>query len=558
MALISGLGRTAVAVPGTRVQASGVRVVRGGRRVLDDVHLRVEPGRLVAVIGASGAGKTTLLDALSGVSRPTAGTVLHDGVDRSATAEPVGYLPQDDVIHRDLPLATTLHYAGRLRLPAGTARIELRTRIGEVLEILGLSDRADVRVGSLSGGERKRAGIGVELLTRPRVFFLDEPTSGLDPVTGAGLVATLRGLADAGTTVLFSTHHAADVTACDEVVVLARGGQVAFTGTPDAARAHFGVGTVEEIYTELADERIPPTVPASNGIAAQPFRAPVPAPPRLGPARQALVLSARTADLVRRNRLTLAVLLGSPVMIVAMFLVLFRGGAFDPAAPSPSTTVMIIFWIAFGGFFFGLTYGLLQICTELPIVRRERLAGVRLAPYLASKVVVLLPLLAAVDVLLLAALRLLDRLPALGGPDFAAMFLSLLLASAAALALGLLCSAVVSDAAQATLALPMLCFPQVLFVGAILPVPLMAPVGRWLSVAMTNRWSFEALGHGAGLAALWRDGSSPLGPPLLASYGDSFERALWPDWTVLAGFTVLLLVAAWAVLVVRCRGDRRG
>ena len=85
--------------------------------------------RSIAVIGASGAGKTMLLDALSGVSRPATGVVLHDGVDRAATAEPVGYLPQDDVIHRDLPLATTLHYAARLRLPAGTTRYERRARV---------------------------------------------------------------------------------------------------------------------------------------------------------------------------------------------------------------------------------------------------------------------------------------------------------------------------------------------------------------------------------------------------------------------------------------------
>ena len=242
-------------------------------------------------------------------------------------------------------------------------------------------------------------------------------------------------------------------------------------------------------------------------------------------------------------------------MVLGMFALLFRPGAFGPTRPSPTVTVMILFWIAFGGFFFGLTYGLLQICTELPILRRERLAGVRLVPYLLAKVAVLLPLLALVDLALLGVLRGMDRLPPVGGADFAALYATLLLSSAAALALGLLCSAAVSDAAQATLMLPMLCFPQVLFVGAILPVPAMAAGGQWLSYAMSNRWAFEGLGHTAGVERLWRDGGSPLGPPLLATYGDSFSRPVWVDWLVLGGFVLLFLGAAWAVLL---RRDPRG
>lgn len=271
----------------------------------------------------------------------------------------------------------------------------------------------------------------------------------------------------------------------------------------------------------------------------------------LGAVTQCLVLAARTAAIVARNRLTLGILVGSPVIVLAMFLMLFRAGAFDPATVSPSTSVMIVFWIAFGGFFFGLTYGLLQICTELPIFRRERLTGVRLVPYVLSKIVVLLPMLAAVDLLLLGLLRILDRLPAVGVRDFSALYVTLLLATAAALGLGLLCSAAVSDVSQATLALPMLCFPQVLFVGAILPVPLMAPVGRWLSYAMSNRWSFEALGHTTRLPELFTRGASPLGPPLLASYGDSFDRPLWQSWSIIGGFTVLFVTGACLVLAER-------
>jgi ABC-type multidrug transport system permease subunit len=208
--------------------------------------------------------------------------------------------------------------------------------------------------------------------------------------------------------------------------------------------------------------------------------------------------------------------------------------------------VQILFWVAFGGFFFGLTYGLLQICGEYGVLRRERFAGVGAAAYVLAKVAVLLPLLALVDLLFLVVLRALGRLP--GPGDYPATFVTLLLSSAAALGLGLLISAAVSEPSQATVALPMACFPQVLFVGAILPVPTMAAVGRWISYAMTNRWAFEALGHSLGVAALWANGRSPLGPPLLASYGTTFDRPVAVDWLILAGFTVAFLAATIAIV----------
>jgi ABC-type multidrug transport system ATPase subunit len=528
------------------------QVVRGGRRTLDDVSLSVRPGELVAIIGASGAGKTTLLDALAGVRPPAAGSVRHDG--RPAPDDAVGYVPQDDIIHQQLPLARTLRYAARLRLLSGTARDEVDRRVADVLDVLGLDGRAGTRVGSLSGGERKRASIAVELLARPRALFLDEPTSGLDPAAAAELLSLLRRLAADGVPVVLTTHNPADVDRCDTVVVLAPGGRLVFAGPPAEAPAHFGAADVPGIYGRLAAApawalRPEPQTPADSPAAGR-VRPP-------GPLRQAGLLTARNLALLAANRLTLAILAGSPLVILAMFLMLFRAGAFDRAHPDPATTVMILFWIAFGVFFFGLTYGLLQICSELPILRREVFGGLGLGPYLAAKVALLLPPLAVADLLLLAVLRGLDRLPALTAGQFAGLYLTALLASAAALALGLLCSASVSDVSQATLLLPMLCFPQVLFVGAILPVPVMAPVGRWLSYAMSNRWSFEALGHGAGLPVLWRDGGSPLGRPLLAAYGNSFDRAVGQNWLILAGMTVFFLAAAVLVLRRRC-GRRHG
>ena len=161
----------------------------------EDLSLTVKPGELVAIAGGSGAGKTTLLETLAGLQPPSAGQVWHDGIIRGARPSMdarIGYVPQDDIIHLEMPLRRTLRYAARLRLPAGTSAAEADRVVEETMRDLDLADRADVPVRALSGGQRKRASIAVELLTRPSLFFLDEPTSGLDPSTAADVMRLLR------------------------------------------------------------------------------------------------------------------------------------------------------------------------------------------------------------------------------------------------------------------------------------------------------------------------------------------------------------------------------
>ncbi|MFF2123942.1 ATP-binding cassette domain-containing protein [Streptomyces olivochromogenes] len=550
----SSVEASAASVDGLRIQARSVgRRIHGAGNVLHDVSLDVAPGRLTVIAGSSGAGKTILLQTLAGLRAPTEGTVLHDGAQPGPPGPEFGFVPQEDIIHRELPLRRTLVYAAGLRMPPGTTPESVAAGVDRVLEALGLSSRAATPVRALSGGERKRASIAVELLTRPRVLFLDEPTSGLDPVTGAALLRTLRALAEDGTTVVLTTHTLADLLRGDQVVFLSPDGEVAYAGEPGPLCGAFGVGTVEEVYEAVAQGvRVERAGPPDDVRQADTPSPPVPVR-RVGALRQWALLTRRGTALLLHNRLSVAVLAGSPVMIVAMFAVLFRAGAFDRAAPDPGSTAMIMFWIAFGAFFFGLTYGLLQICTELPVLRREWLAGLRIGPYVASKLTTMLPVLAVADVLLLVVLRALDRLPAAGWGTYGSLFVSSVLASAAALALGLLASAAVTEPGQATLMLPLLCFPQVLFSGAFVPVPRMTGAGEAISWAMTNRWAFEALGSGVGLESLWRTGASPLGPPLLDSYGDSFGHPASRGWLLLAGFAVLFLAVTWAVLVRKCR-----
>lgn len=537
---------------GARVDAIGVARRVGGRQLLHDMSLSVEPGELVAIAGGSGAGKTTLLEVLAGVQLPSEGEVRHDGaVPRAGAGATVGYVPQDDIIHLEMPLRRTLRYAALLRLPAGTSGSEAERIVEETMTHLDLADRADVPVRALSGGQRKRASIAVELLTRPRLFFLDEPTSGLDPSTAADVMRLLRRLTRLGVTVVLTTHEPAGIDQCDRVVFLARDGHLAYTGSPRAARRYFGVDTLTEVYERLAGEHTP-RVWAQRFAESQPQPKPLPrltrqAVPaarsdvnRTGMVRQWWLLTRRNVDVLFRNRLTLAILLGSPVLVTAMMATLFKRGAFDPGAVAGVGPAQIVFWIAFDGFFFGLTYGLLQIVGEMAVFRRERLAGLSVGAYVASKVTALLPVLAAVSAVLLVVLRGLGRLPALGWHVYALLFATIVIEAISALALGLFASAAVSNAAQAALALPMLCFPQVLFGGAIVPVNQMATPGRLMSLALSNRHAFDALGRDLQLDRYTTT------VPAMSAYRETFQGGNAASLIALASFAVALTLAtAW-------------
>jgi ABC-type multidrug transport system ATPase subunit len=543
---------------GARIDVLGVSQHAGGRRLLTDVTVSVRPGELVAVMGPSGAGKSTLLDLMAGLRRPTGGEVRHDGVALDAAATParrVGYVPQDDILHLDLPLRRTLLYAARLRLPAGSTARDAELAVDLVLRDLGLSDRADVVVRRLSGGQRKRASIAVELLGAPHTLFLDEPTSGLDPATAAGVVRLLRRIAVRGVTVVLTTHDPAGIDACDQVVLLERDGHLAFAGSPAETRTAFGVTDLTVVFDLLASGATTPrewavryAVGGATTVSAlrPPTGGPTPAPgpreaapvPRASLCRQTWLLARRNAEVLLRSRLTLAILVGSPVLVTLMLAMLFRPNAFDARAADLGPA-QVVFWTAFSGFFFGLTYGLLQIVGEQAIVRRERRSGLRPVAYVAAKGLVLVPVLAGVTALMLGVLRILDRLPEESWRVYGSLFVTLMIEEVSALALGLLASAAVATSAQAALALPMLCFPQVLFAGAVVPVDDMAPTGRALSLGLSNRYAFEALGTDLRL------GSATRTLPSLHGYVGVFDGAVAGRWLVL---TVLTMVFALATV----------
>lgn len=230
---------------------------RGNRHtlLLDDISIDIPARTFVALVGSSGVGKTTLLNALSGVQPAQKGSVLYNGQDYyshlGAFSTQIGYVPQDDIVHKDLTVQQALYFTARLRLPKDFSRSQIRRRIDEVLDEVEIAYRRKHLVRNLSGGERKRVSIALELLANPSIFFLDEPTSGLDPGLDRKMMALLRKLTYKGHTVVLVTHATTNIHFCDFICFLAKDGRLAFYGPPAEAQAYFGTNDFAEIYNGL-------------------------------------------------------------------------------------------------------------------------------------------------------------------------------------------------------------------------------------------------------------------------------------------------------------------
>ncbi|NUS04509.1 MAG: FHA domain-containing protein, partial [Nonomuraea sp.] len=233
--------------------------VDGGKQILKDVSFGVPEKSLIAVIGPSGSGKSTLLKALTGYRPANQGDVLYDNRNLykqfAELRQRIGLVPQDDILHKELTVKKALKYAAKLRFPADTTGAEREARIDEVLRELKLDIHKEKKVTSLSGGQRKRVSVALELLTKPSLIFLDEPTSGLDPGMDRDVMQLLRGLADDGRTVLVVTHSVAELALCDKLLVMAPGGAVAYFGPPEEALNFFGYDTWADVFSAFENYR---------------------------------------------------------------------------------------------------------------------------------------------------------------------------------------------------------------------------------------------------------------------------------------------------------------
>ncbi|GAA5020940.1 hypothetical protein GCM10025734_75640 [Kitasatospora paranensis] len=316
--------------------------VGGGKTLLDGVTFPVGQKCLLAVAGPSGAGKSTLLNALTGLRPADEGTVSYDGRDLyrdyAELRRRIGLVPQDDILHTQLQVRRALNYAAELRFPDDTAADEREARVEEVIAELGLGKRADQVISSLSGGQRKRVSVALELLTKPSLLFLDEPTSGLDPGMDRSVMQMLRSLADDGRTVIVVTHSVLSLDMCDRLLLLAPGGRIAYYGPPGESLDYFGFHDWPDAFEAFENDTdrdwagqyrasspyrryiagaMNHPAPAAPPVHPEEVAAPPPSPPQRW-RKQVGTLCRRYTRALTADRTFLAVMIGLPFVMGAM------------------------------------------------------------------------------------------------------------------------------------------------------------------------------------------------------------------------------------------------
>ncbi|MFI9240990.1 FHA domain-containing protein [Streptomyces sp. NPDC053086] len=501
--------------------------VDGGKQILKDVSFGVPEKSLIAVIGPSGSGKSTLLKALTGYRPANQGEVLYDNRNLykqfAELRQRIGLVPQDDILHKELTVKKALKYAAKLRFPADTTGQERDARIDEVLRELKLDIHKDKKVTSLSGGQRKRVSVALELLTKPSLIFLDEPTSGLDPGMDRDVMQLLRGLADDGRTVLVVTHSVAELALCDKLLVMAPGGAVAYFGPPEEALNFFGYDSWADVFSAFENYRDYDWAGRWKGSqhyqmyaaeidAIAPQSVPVPVPQAVKPPKpqgwgsQLMTLVRRYVSVIVSDKGFLALTVILPAVLGAVSLLidhshgLLVNETINPKTHThvpngTATTVLLI--LAVGACFAGAANSVRELIKERVIYERERATGLSRSAYLMSKVVVL----GAVTVLqglMVGVIGFASReIPkeglVLGGSTLFELCLPIMALGFTSMMFGLVISSLVKTAEKTMPLLVMFAIIQVVFTGCLFTLHGTLGVNEF-SYLMPSRWAVAAAG----------------------------------------------------------------
>ena len=503
--------RTEAATRTGGLEVNSVHFRIDGKELLDGISLTARPGTLTAIIGGSGAGKTTLSRLIAGYTRPSAGNATFEGHDIHAEyatmRSRIGMVPQDDVVHRQLTVNQALGYAAELRLPPDTSKEERAQVVAQVLEELDLTKHADTRVDKLSGGQRKRASVALELLTQPSLLLLDEPTSGLDPALDRQVMLMLRQLADAGRVVLVVTHSVSYLDVCDQILLMAPGGKMAFNGPPSQVGAALGTTNWADIFANVgADpDEANRRFLEQDGRGSQ-SRAPVPeSPADLGDPvhtdllRQLSTIARRQVRLVISDRGYSVFLAVLPFLIGALSLTV-KGpkpglGPADPLGLAPTQPQYIMVLLNIGAVFMGTALTIRDLIGERPIFKREQAVGLSTTAYLLAKVTVFCIFASVQAAIATIIVRLGKGAPTAHPPFFDnstfALFVTVAGTCVASAILGLMLSAVAQSNEQIMPLLVVSIMSQLVLAGGMIPVTGRAGLNQ-LSWLTPGRWGYAA------------------------------------------------------------------
>lgn len=492
---------------GIRVEASHIikKVENGKKTICNDVSMKINPCELVAIIGGSGAGKSTVMNCISGYNKPTSGQVMVNGTELYSNFESIkeiiGYVPQQDIVFDNLSVYDMLKYTAKLRLPKDIEPEELDAIIMKVIDTVELTPHKSTRIKRLSGGQRKRASIAVELISDPTLFFLDEPASGLDPGTERNLMRTLKSMSVSGKTIIFVTHSTLNLRICDKIVFMGTGGKLCFMGSYDEALKFFEVDDLVDVYNMITDnsdywsqkynsqrrENIAsaPTVQQQTQKKKD----------KHSWLRQMMVLSKRNLHIIVNDRArVLLLLLQAPLLGILISLVVNDETIFYGLEMTQS----IFFALACAALWVGIMNSIQEICKERVILRREYMTGVNLSAYIISKMTIMGLVCLIQSLLLTVSFTLLVECPSDGVMTsmFIEIYLGIFMTAYSSTAMGIFVSALFKNADRAMTVAPILLLPQLLFSGVIFEL---GGASENISRFINCRYSMEMFGTSVNL-----------------------------------------------------------
>lgn len=517
------------------------------------VNLGIEPGELVAIVGGSGAGKSTILNCMCGYLKPDKGAVYINGIDLyhnfSSLKRLIGYVPQADIVYDNLTLYDMLRYTAKLRLPNDITPEETEDAIDRAIVMVELQEKRNSLIRSLSGGQRKRASIAVELLSDPNLLFLDEPASGLDPGTERNLMQSLRKMADNGKTVVLVTHSTLQLKMCDKIVFMGNGGNLCYYGPYDEALKFFGVSDVVDVYNMITGQALLWSEKFDESRSAPTLKqhsATISGEARKSRFRQIIVLSSRYIKLVANDKQRLLLLLVQAPLLAALISLVADGTQFEQY----DMTKSLLFALSCSAFWVGMLNAIQEICKERTILKREYMTGLSLGAYVLSKIIVLGIVCLVQSLSIVVVFYLLIGLPKSGffTNSFVEVLLTTYLTSVASSAMGLFVSSLFTNPDRAMTVAPILLMPQILFSGLIFKLNGATEIISWLAL---SRWSMEAYGTTANLnelpLKLQQEGL--MIPHEAESFFDYTADHLAQSWGILILFIIVFLIAARAVLI---------
>lgn len=526
---------------------------KGALHIVNDVSLSIRPLEFIAIVGGSGAGKSSLLNCLCGLTGVSKGNILINGDDLHQNYDVIksliGYVPQQDIVHGDLTLKRMLAYTAEMRMTRDASSEEIAGRVAAVIRMVELEGKEDTFIRRLSGGQRKRASIALELLADPKLFFLDEPTSGLDPGTEKNLMHTLKKMTQKDKTVILVTHNTLNLHLCDRIIFMGYGGRLCFFGSPKGALAFFGVSDFVDIYQLINSEpekweslfrqtsvQSAQSAQSDQGVRNSALQ--MVNRNKESALRQWLVQSRRYFELVINDRRRLLLLL-----LQAPLLGLLLCMVSDTAPNTPFVFLKdakaLMFSLTCAAFWVGLLNSIQEICKERSILVREQMANLKASAYIGSKIAIQGGFCLVQSFLLVGVVALLKGLPEhhLVLPPFAEIYLTTFLAAFSATALGLVISAFSPNPDRAMAIAPLLLMPQILFSNVVFELKGFV---KYLATLITSKWAMDAYSATVNLDNLLvKNSTQSDASALLANTVTYTSGDLVKSWSILA-FSIIL------------------